>query len=248
MNSSKNDKERQHFDDLAKEIGESWWGIKTPAGQKRFQRRASIIADYVKSLNAAKILEIGCGTGPLTKHILDHSCFSELICCDISPYSIEIASKQARPSQSQQVSFLIADVEDLPFPSEKFDVIVGNSILHHVNVDVVLKECYRLLKPEGIIVFFEPNMLNPQIAIEKNVKWIGRMLQNTSDETAFTRWGMEKILRTAEFKNIDVQPYDFLHPGTPEKLIPLMERLTFALEKIWFLKEIAGSLKIYACK
>ena len=89
-------------------------------------------------------------------------------------------------------------------------------------------------------------MLNPQIAVEKNIKAIGRRLQNSPDETAFFRWQIVRTLRNHRFRNPSALPFDFLHPGTPQRLIGTVHALSRALSATPVLREIAGSLQIYA--
>ena len=37
-------------------------------------------------------------------------------------------------------------------------------------------------------------MLNPQIAIQKNIPWVKRKLGDSPDETAFFRWPLRRLL------------------------------------------------------
>jgi hypothetical protein len=52
------------------------------------------------------------------------------------------------------------------------------------------------LKSGGTIYFTEPNMLNPQIAIQKNVSWVKRKLGDSPDETAFLSLAIAAVTRT----------------------------------------------------
>ena len=75
-------------------------------------------------------------------------------------------------------------------------------------------------------------------------KWLG----DSPDETAIVRWNFAKLLREKGFKNVSVFPYDFLHPSVPSFLIPVVNGIGKVVEKIPVLKEIAGSVVIYAEK
>jgi ubiquinone/menaquinone biosynthesis C-methylase UbiE len=239
-------KEMEHFDKLAEEMGEIWWGSTTPAGIKRLQRRTSLFAQQLSHFKDPLVLEIGCGTGAFSKFILEEIPHLRLTGFDISPKCIQIAKE--RFNNYKNVHFEVADVSNMQIASETFDAVIGNSILHHLPVEEALGECFRVLKPGGIICFSEPNMMNPQIALEKNIRFIGKMLQNTEDETAFFRWQLASILKKVGFKNVSVKPFDFLHPIVPTPLIKTIDTIGKLFEKLPLLKEISGSLLIYASK
>ncbi len=92
--------------------------------------------------------------------------------------------------------------------------------------------------------FTEPNMLNPQIMIKKNVRWIKERLGDSPDETAFIRWPFRSLLLKTGFEKEEIKPFDWLHPATPEAFIKYVSLLSRFLERIPVLREFAGSLYI----
>lgn len=239
-------KEQQHFDKLAETYGEAWWGSVTPAGIRRLERRASLVSHDLSRFKEPEVLEIGCGTGAFSGILLKELPSLHLTCCDISLKSIRVAL--SRYGKYKNVRFETADVISMHYAVNSFDCIIGNSVLHHLPVNLVLEECLRILKPGGMILFFEPNMMNPEVAMLKNIRIIGRIFQDTDNETAFFRWSLAKILGSIGFQNISVQPFDFLHPIVPWPAIKIVEKIGKFLEKSIILKEISGSLLIRAYK
>lgn len=239
-------KEREHFDALAENIGETWWGNRTPAAVLRMRRRASMVARALGTLHDPLVVELGCGTGTFSQYVLEVLPGLRLIGCDISPKAVELAAR--RCTLQPQVQFEVADATSLRYPDGTFDAVIGCSILHHLPVEQTLAECLRVLKPGGIIWFSEPNMMNPQTALERNVRSVGKLLQNTEDETAFFRWGVVKTLGQCGFRGVSVQPYDFLHPLVPRSLMAGVDRLARLVERIPLLREISGCLEISARK
>jgi len=55
-----------------------------------------------------------------------------------------------------EVTFLLAPAETLPFASERFDAVASCNMLHHVrSVDGLLRECARVLRPQGRLVLID---------------------------------------------------------------------------------------------
>ena len=239
-------REKKFFDKLVKTTGGVWWGHATAAGIGRMRRRARLAAQKLTRFRDPVVLELGCGTGTLSKFILEELPLLRLTACDISPECVQIAND--RYGVFKNARFEVADATSTRYASDTFDAVIGNSILHHLPIELSLRECFRLLKTDGIILFSEPNMMNPQIAIEKNSSFIGRILQNTENETAFFRWSLAKTLQRFGFQDVSVQPFDFLHPIVPSSLIGVIDSIGRVFEKIPLLREVAGSLFIYACK
>lgn len=239
-------KEQEHFDKLVEERGEIWWGWTTAAGMNRLKRRAHLVAQEIIRFKNPSVLEIGCGTGAFSMYVLKELPLLRLTGNDISPKAIVVATD--RCIGYKYAFFEVGDVTSMHYATGTFDMVIGSSILHHLPLKISLQECYRVLKPGGIIWFSEPNMMNPNIAIEKNIHFIGKVLQNTADETAFFRWPLARTLRKVGFQHVTIQPYDFLHPIVPSSLIGMVESVGLLLERIPFLREISGSLMIRASK
>ena len=144
--------------------------------------------------------------------------------------------------------FLVDDAMNMNYDDNTFDVVFGSSVLHHLDMQKAMVELFRVLKPGGRLVFAEPNMINPQILIQKNIPFIKKMLGDSPDETAIVRWKFKRLMKGIGYKSVKIFPYDFLHPITPKGLIPLVNGLGKIVEKIPVLKEIAGSVVIFGTK
>jgi len=93
-----------------------------------------------------------------------------------------------------------------------------------------------------------PNVLNPQIAIQKNVSWVKRKLGDSPDETAFFRWPLQRLLERIGFRDVRIDPSDFLHPKTPRLLVSRFNALGRLFEMMPVVSELAGSLYKRAVK
>lgn len=237
-------RERAHFDRLADEQGDVWWGHKTVAGRLRLATRAALVGKLIDSQGEPVCLELGCGIGTFSEPLLQAHPHLRLVGIDISPRCIELARQ--RLAGYAQAEFRVGDASRLDLPSSSVDLVLGNSVLHHLELERTLAEIRRVLRPGGWLWFSEPNMLNPQIALERNVPAIGRRLQNSPDETAFIRPLLTRLLARCGFVNVKIRPYDFLHPGIPSSMVKPASWVCSVLERTPLLREIAGSLEVRA--
>ena len=235
--------EREHAKVLLRDP-EGIWGWGSPAGRVRAQRRAKLIIEAGSITAGSLTLEIGCGTGVFTELVSKSG--ANIVACELSEQLLELAYKK---SYASKVNFTNEDAAQLGAEHNgRYDVVWGSSVLHHLDFKLFLPAVQRLMKPGGRFVFAEPNMLNPQIWLERNVSIIRRITGTSPDETAFYRWRLKKLLLNEGFVNVSVRPHEFLHPMIPKLFIPLFQSLNAAAERVWPIREIAGSLLIRAEK
>ena len=231
-----------HGQKLAAQGAETIWGWGTPAGQLRAKRRAERIIAAANLRPGMRVLEIGCGTGNFTEIFAQTG--AHITAVDISSELVDLARSRHLP---ENVTVMCAAFEELD-TNQPFDAVIGSSILHHLDIQQAVQQIYKLLRSGGVMAFAEPNMLNPQVMVQKNIPWIKARLGDSPDETAFFRWQIKRILLNAGFSNVVVEPLDWLHPGVPPAWIRAVLGLETGLEKIPFIREFAGSLYFHALK
>lgn len=221
---------------------ENIWNWSSPGGKLRAERRTNYFVNEAKISSSDNVLEIGCGTGLFSGKVF-HKTKCKLTSIDISPELINDAK-----NKYPEITFKLENAMNISFQSNTFDVVFGSSVLHHLDFKKSLQEFFRVLKPEGRMAFAEPNMLNPQILIQKNIPFIKKMLGDSPDETAVVRWKLNALLKEIGFTQTRVFPYDFMHPLLPAFSLPVFSKIGPLIEKIPLIKEIAGSVIIYAEK
>lgn len=218
---------------------EFYWGWGSPAGQERLKRRVGYLTEFGGLRKGVVALELGCGKGLYTREL-------EKSGATIAPIDISWDLLRAAKTSGSVSGYHVGDAHRMPFRDETFDTIVGVSVLHHMELEPVLRECRRVLRPGGRFVFSEPNMLNPQILIQKNIPFVKRLLGDSPDETAFFKSGIRRSLEAAEYRIVKIIPFDFLHPWVPRPLIGMVDAIGRVVEGIPVLRNIAGSLLIVA--
>lgn len=173
----------------------------------------------------SRVLDCGCGTGyylSFIKRNLDVNNF-DLVGIDISRTALQ---KAANLSLSN--TYLgMCDAELLPFKDESFDVVLSLATIEHViSPENVLKECFRVLKRGGKLVFFiHKPFIDPLIIPSLMMKPL-RMIFNAKKRQ--TNEGISfpvKIVRNRSFSFIN----DKIRTGEME----LIERKSFIYSFEW---------------
>src|ERR1044071_236590 len=215
------------------------WNWESQAGKLRWARRVNMLSSHLKP--GMTVLELGCGAGYFTRELVRSG--ADIVAIDVSPELLEIARSNC---SAPNVQYQLENAYELRYDDGVFDSVVGSSVLHHLEIEKALRSVYRVLKPAGTIFFTEPNMLNPQIAVQKNIPWIKRKLGDSPDETAFFRWPLRRLLEQTGYRDVRIDPFDFLHPKTPVALIDRVNAFGRFLENMPVISEFAGSLYIRA--
>jgi len=230
-----------HGEWLAARDTERIWGWDTPAGRLRAQRRARVVSEGAGLTPASRVLEIGCGTGMFTEMFAASG--ASIVAVDLSKDLLDKARPRGLPEE--RVRFVEKPFEECDVDGP-FDAVIGSSVLHHLDIDVSLHRIRELLKPGGFLSFAEPNMLNPQVFMERHFQFLPIFSYTSPDETAFVRWSFARKLRRTGFADVCITPFDWLHPHTPPFWIDAVRGLGKIIESVPFWREFSGSLYIRA--
>ena len=233
---------------LAASESEETWGWTTPAGQSRARRRADLIIGAAGVRPGRTVLEVGCGTGMFTESFAASG--ARIVAVDISPDLLakaldrQLPADRVRFEQRRFESLAPSDPAIRAWAADGFDAIIGSSVLHHLDIPAAIGTCTRLLASGGRIAFAEPNLLNPQVWMERRFRsWFPYV---SHDETAIVRWELQRQLDRAGFSDIAITPFDWLHPSTPASLIRVVSGAGRVVEHVPGLREFAGSVLITA--
>lgn len=124
------------------------------AGAQRFAvEYEARIAPHLQT--AGRVLEVGAGTGFATKLLARHT--SSLTASDAS---LEMLTRNQRANPG--LSMFCCTTENLPFPDEAFDLVVGNNTYYLVpDKAAALRSIARVLEPGGRLIFSEMNPFFP---------------------------------------------------------------------------------------
>ena len=169
------------------------------------------------------VLELGCGTGSLwmgRDDILEK--IGRLVLTDVSEGMLATAQKNL--GKKNRIEYQPADIQNLPFEDNSFDMVIANSVLYHVpDLEKGIREIRRVLKDDGIFycaTFGEHNF------VEQLAEWFRLSGERFTPNHHFTMQNGEQKLRTA-FSDIQARIYqDSLHVTDIQDLVNYLCSLT----------------------
>jgi ubiquinone/menaquinone biosynthesis C-methylase UbiE len=111
----------------------------------------------------ARVLEVGCGTGAVTRVLAAWPGVGEII--GVDPSSVFVAKAWELAGGLSTVGFQEADGRSLPFADDVFDAVVFHPTLCHVpEPEVMLHEAVWVLRPGGRLAVFEGDYATATLA------------------------------------------------------------------------------------
>ncbi|ADC66505.1 Methyltransferase type 11 [Ferroglobus placidus DSM 10642] len=174
------------------------------------------------------ILDVGCNDGRFTDYYYK-TALREMK----KPFvvGLDIALKTPSVVVSQNIHFLKADARNLSLKDESFDLIISTEVIEHfIEGEQFIRECYRVLKPGGILLLTTPNRSRftalPRSLISK-IKG-KRYVPGPTDEhlREYTSNELINILKNVGF-NVILLDYIAFNP-----YLPLPDQFYFFLDKL----------------
>ncbi len=172
--------------------------------------RPSYPADAVAWLldgDAKIVLELGAGTGKLTREMVDqgHAVFAT----EKDPAMLEIL-KQRVP----EVSAKVAGAEEIPANDRSVDVVIAAQAFHWFDHDLALPEMARVLRPGGHVAlvwnFFD-----------KRIPWVRKLVEVVGEHSATS--SSHGVLEGSElFGEVESEKFSFWQDVTRDTLVDIV--------------------------
>jgi ubiquinone/menaquinone biosynthesis C-methylase UbiE len=178
------------------------------------------VKENIKRLpDLGEVLELGCGTGYFTEVIAQNA--DHVFATDLSDELLENAKK--RLNKIDNITIQKENCTSTSFTSNKFDTVFMANVIHVIeNPSLVLQECYRILKDDGLLII-----------------------------TTFTNQAMkplEKIKLGFRFIKVWGKPPKYTHSFSLESLGSLMESAGFSIEEAKLLGDKTKTLYLIGKK
>ena len=185
-----------HEDSHINDALRKWWAVFPHAFiNPSVQELGAFFRQELGSIENKVVLELGCGQGDFALWLLDQG--ARVFGIDISEFNIERCRGKigARNIDPARYAFTVMDAHQTNFPDRHFDRVVGNGILHHLDLSAAMTEVDRILKPGAKALFQEPLGENPLLRLYRSVAGI-----HTVDERPLTRSDLDILTERWDVK------------------------------------------------
>jgi ubiquinone/menaquinone biosynthesis C-methylase UbiE len=159
------------------------------------------------------ILDAGTGTARIPILMCQRRPQWQVIGIDLAQSMLDVGRKNVENSGlQQQIKLELVDAKQMPYPEAHFDMVVSNSIIHHLpNPLPFLQELKRVLKPNGAILLRDLIRPDSEETLEDLVKTYAgdcnehqKMLFRDSLYAAFTVDEVTELLQQVALESVQV--------------------------------------------
>lgn len=181
----------------------------------------------------SRVLEVGCGVGAQTVHLVTASPEVDLVSVDVSADSLAQArARVAAQAPGARVEWHRADLLDLPFADDAFDHLFVCFVLEHLREPHrALARLRRVLRPGGTITVIEGDhgsaLFHPDSAYARAA--IGCLIeqQSATGGNALIGRQLQPLLTAAGYLDVTVRPRTVYADQTRPELVDGFTRSTF---------------------
>jgi ubiquinone/menaquinone biosynthesis C-methylase UbiE len=169
----------------------------------------------------SRVLEVGCGTGAVTRTIATWPGVSAAVGVDPSPVFVAKARELARDVAA--LTFETASGQSLPFPPASFDAVVFHTTLCHVpKPEMALDEAVRVLRPGGCVAVFDGDYATATVAIRAGDP-LDACADSFRENFVHDPWFVRRLpalVRAAGLQIESTRSHGYVESSTPGFMLP----------------------------
>jgi ubiquinone/menaquinone biosynthesis C-methylase UbiE len=179
----------------------------------------------------ARVLEVGCGPGPVARELACRPGVGEVVGVDPSP--IFLAKGRALAQHLPNLTFVEGDARSLPLEDGSFDVVVFHTTLCHVpRPELALAEARRVLRTGGWLGIFDGDYATATCAGGASDP-LQACVEACVDYLVYDRWLVRRLPRLvpeAGFQLLRFRGYSYVEaPASEGYMFSIVDRGAEAL-------------------
>ena len=151
------------------------------------------------------VLDLGCGNGRHALLLAKKNTFTT--CLDISRKQLSMAKTNLK--DIDQVNFVQADLCNLPFNDNSYDVIISTAVIHHLSTPNLrtksIDEMIRILKPDGLAMITVWSKEHKRFQKNENGEIRGVEVVGPSKEDVTVSWSLKEGVKVKRYYHLFVR-------------------------------------------
>ena len=196
-------------------------------------QQKSMLGSYLAEIKFpanARVIEIGCGTGPVSRRLAGWPYVGEVIGIDPSPIFLDKARELV--DNLTNLTFREGDAHQLPATDEDFDVAVFHTTLCHLSDPKgALQEAHRVLKPGGSLAVFDGDYASTTLGIGDldPLQLCANSFREFFIHDSWLARRFPTLAETTGFKVMSYRSHSYTESSSPDYMLTIVDRGADAL-------------------
>ena len=173
--------------------------------------------NYLNPQKNTRLIDVASGTGDIAKLFLEKVNFKGTVCCiDENKGMLKISKKKF--TNTKNIEWHCNNAEKLPFKNDEFDYYtISFGIRNITNINIAIKEAFRVLKPGGRLLCLEFSKVRNEIlnqfykTYSKSIPKLGKFIVGKSEpyeylinsiEDFYNQDELLKLIKNHHFTNV----------------------------------------------
>jgi ubiquinone/menaquinone biosynthesis C-methylase UbiE len=189
--------------------------------------------DYLSDIDFpanSAVLEIGCGTGAVSRKIAQKPNLASILGVDPSPVFVARAQQLARDIPN--LSFEVHDGRALDLAEESFDVVVVHQALSHVpGPEDLLNEAFRVLKHGGWLAVYDGDYATATVALSPYdpLEACAHAFRSSFVHDPWVMRRVTRLMRSSGFETRPMRSHGYVESGKAGYMFTWIDRGADAL-------------------